>query len=56
MSPKVSSNDVGTQLRLKLEFRESDVSPGKIRVKQDKGSLTIWALYAYFSDSQNAAF
>ena len=21
-----------------------------------KGSLTVWALYAYFSDSQNAAF
>ena len=23
---------------------------------QVKGSLTVWALYAYFSDSQNAAF
>ena len=23
---------------------------------QMKGSLTVWALYAYFSDSQNAAF
>ena len=23
---------------------------------QQKGSLTVWALYAYFSDSQNAAF
>ena len=22
----------------------------------NKGSLTVWALYAYFSDSQNAAF
>ena len=21
-----------------------------------QGSLTVWALYAYFSDSQNAAF
>ena len=21
-----------------------------------KGSLTVWAIYAYFSDSQNAAF
>ena len=21
-----------------------------------KGSLTVWALYAYFSNSQNAAF
>ena len=25
-------------------------------VRQPKGSLTVWALYAYFSDSQNAAF
>ena len=25
-------------------------------LKQVKGSLTVWALYAYFSDSQNAAF
>ena len=24
--------------------------------KNIKGSLTVWALYAYFSDSQNAAF
>ena len=24
--------------------------------KRSKGSLTVWALYAYFSDSQNAAF
>ena len=24
--------------------------------KRYKGSLTVWALYAYFSDSQNAAF
>ena len=24
--------------------------------KWTKGSLTVWALYAYFSDSQNAAF
>ena len=23
---------------------------------QVQGSLTVWALYAYFSDSQNAAF
>ena len=23
---------------------------------KDKGSLTVWALYAYFSDSRNAAF
>ena len=24
--------------------------------QKSKGSLTVWALYAYFSDSQNAAF
>ena len=24
--------------------------------KKIKGSLTVWALYTYFSDSQNAAF
>ena len=24
--------------------------------KNQKGSLTVWALYAYFSDSQNAVF
>ena len=39
-----------------IEFRESDVSPGRTEVKQGKGSLTVWALYAYFSDSQNAVF
>ena len=27
------------------------LNPGEV-----KGSLTVWALYAYFSDSQNAAF
>ena len=30
-----------------VKVRTSDLS---------KGSLTVWALYAYFSDSQNAAF
>ena len=28
----------------------------KKTLKIYKGSLTVWALYAYFSDSQNAAF
>ena len=27
-----------------------------IYTMHNKGSLTVWALYAYFSDSQNAAF
>ena len=28
----------------------------KTESQTEKGSLTVWALYAYFSDSQNAAF
>ena len=27
-----------------------------IKIETYKGSLTVWALYAYFSDSQYAAF
>ena len=30
--------------------------PEKVLGLTSKGSLTVWALYAYFSDSQNAAF
>ena len=41
----------------------SDLSPVETQnltitclLPQYEGSLTVWALYAYFSDSQNAAF
>ena len=33
-----------------------DFSKAFDKVRHQKGSLTVWALYAYFSDSQNAAF
>ena len=39
---------------LKLDTDQSTVT--KCRAHFEKGSLTVWALYAYFSDSQNAAF
>ena len=50
---------VGSDLGLNCLQRLSADDTSKSRVYDDnssKGSLTVWALYAYFSDSQNAAF
>ena len=39
-----------TQLSLKFQLLIN------IKILIKKGSLTVWAFYTYFSDSQNAAF
>ena len=53
------TNSPGANLAyLALLNKFSWVSFSLIRtpLMQNKGSLTVWALYAYFSDSHNAAF
>ena len=37
-------------------YRITVMSSKKKTSNRHKGSLTVWALYAYFSDSQDAAF
>ena len=36
-----------------IRMIQANMTPSVI---DQQGSLTVWALYAYFSDSQNAAF
>ena len=63
LGPEVTSKTL--KWRLYYYFKQHLSSTYTFRVrpwhfaqiqKEDKGSLTVWALYAYFSDSQNAAF
>ena len=64
--PLIFHLEDGTHVPLKLNFNgylEILVSYAFLKLElemfqciQVKGSLTVWALYAYFSDSQNADF
>ena len=46
---KILMREVFPAIALKFNTRQNEI-------KKEKGSVTVWALYAYFSDSQNAAF
>ena len=50
------SNDLPSKQHENQTIETYDCGSSTRNVRQPKGSLTVWALYAYFSDSQNAAF
>ena len=49
-------NDVTISITLSHRIGSNNLQSKQSMDADNKGSLTVWALYAYFSDSQNAAF